>query len=159
MRNSICLYISEEIFSADGTDGPTEVSTRGPRGPKNEDAVDNDDDDDDINDDDDDAPQLRQLLHLPDQAPVQPRRSAGRDHRHGGGHHRQHCPGTATLTCKLSHIAVKLGALCDTSRALVMKVYREIVSELLVLAGDMDIFRGVLTIDKCALWAHGQDVL
>ena len=39
-----------------------------------------------------------------------------------------------------------------------MKVYREIVSELLVLAGDMDIFRGVLTFDKCAgaLWAHGQ---
>ena len=41
-----------------------------------------------------------------------------------------------------------------------MKVYREIVSELLVLAGDMDIFRGVLTFDKCAgaLWAHGQGV-
>ena len=39
-----------------------------------------------------------------------------------------------------------------------MKVYREIVSELLVLAGDMDIFRGVLTFDKYALWAHGQGV-
>ena len=78
------------------------------------DVGDNDDDDDDDcnNDDDDDAPQLRQLLHLPDQAPVQPRRSAGRDHRHGGGHHRQHCPGTATLTCKMSHIWSQTRPLC-----------------------------------------------
>ena len=58
----------------------------------------------------------------------------------------------------VAHLESNLAALCDTSRALVMKVYREIVSELLVLAGDMDIFRGVLTFDKCALWAHGQGV-
>ena len=65
----------------------------------------------------------------------------------------------ALLHANCRRLESNLADLFDTSGALVMKMYWEIVSELLVLAGDMDIFRGVLTFDKCALWAHGQDVL
>ena len=64
----------------------------------------------------------------------------------------------ALLHANCRRLESNLADLFDTSGALVMKMYREIVSELLVLAGDMDIFRGVLTFDKCALWAHGQGV-
>ena len=82
---------------------------------------------DDCNDDDDaDAPQLCQLLHLPDQAPVQPRQSAGRDHRYGG-HQHQHSPGTGTLIMQTgaNWTHSNFANLFDTSSTpLVMKVYR-----------------------------------
>ena len=83
--------------------------------------------------------QLCQLLHLPDQAPVQPRQSAGRDPRHGG-HPHQHSPGTGSLIMQTGANWSQTSPICLIPRRvhstpLVMKVYREIVSELLVLAG------------------------